>query len=560
MPQKPIFTRYPLVSVPHGFISCGQARTSEDQIIRLYQRANNYLPEPEMWEGLFRIACLICNKPADEPVASQIRNALRDTADGSFEGSLSEQVFIVRSALALFEYNSDRQILRRIAVWCRFLEIEWDQLTSESDVMLAPADLMETLIRFYQYSGIRSVLRLCARLRSNSFDWTTALHTFQQSIPLVIDKSVSLNELLKKKPSDLEYDEKQLLLNHAGYLAGGFRYSFLSGLFSGNGQDLSSGKTAWSYLQKHHRAICGGTTSSPFLSGSASDQPVSNQVIASWTEAFASQLLLKQSDWALDELIRLIHNGLSDCLNPESPQEFQYVNTLSEHFPEAEKPQQLYAGLCRAVASVYQHAVTLTENGIRFNYLLPGKILVMIRKQPVMIRMDRQKAIIQCHERFDAAAEIFYSATETSDLLITNNQTQRDLTPESVSGIVGTGRYIPAGQQWDNGDEIFFSQQGRIISEACHHQGVSFFVQNNLLSFEPKDHSFAYAVNGTPSEQNEHWEISASPVNRWHISKDIPADIPVLPKNPAESVRLPLTRYSGLRRRITMFPRSGNGF
>ena len=71
-------------------------------------------------------------------------------------------------------------------------------------------------------------------------------------------------------------------------IADGIRYTLFAGLFSGHVRDLSSGKTIWEYLKKHHRAICGGTSSNPFLCGCGSDQPVDTLATAAWTEAFAS--------------------------------------------------------------------------------------------------------------------------------------------------------------------------------------------------------------------------------------------------------------------------------
>ena len=68
------------------------------------------------------VACLIKNKPAEEPVAGLIYDAIRDTENGSVEGSLTEQIQKMRAAFAVFEYNTDRTILKRIAVWLRYLE------------------------------------------------------------------------------------------------------------------------------------------------------------------------------------------------------------------------------------------------------------------------------------------------------------------------------------------------------------------------------------------------------------------------------------------------------
>ena len=137
------------MAVPHSFPAAGTVRASDDRINSLYQKASIYLEQPILWEGLFKIACLLTNKPADEPVAVRIINAYKESEDGAFRGSLSEQISIARASLALFEYNTDRSILVRLSSWLQYIEKEYDNLIMQDGVLFQPADLMEFLVRFY---------------------------------------------------------------------------------------------------------------------------------------------------------------------------------------------------------------------------------------------------------------------------------------------------------------------------------------------------------------------------------------------------------------------------
>ena len=179
MPQKPIFSKAPILTVPHCFPAPGTVRTHDERIERLYQQASRWMEQPCLWEGLFRIACLVRNKPADEPVTAMILGGLADTGSGALEGSVAEQICRAQAAFAVYEYNTDRTILKRIALWLRYLEVEFDTVCLQDGGLYRPADLMELLVRFYQATGTKAVLRLCSRLRAEAFDWTTALHTFQ---------------------------------------------------------------------------------------------------------------------------------------------------------------------------------------------------------------------------------------------------------------------------------------------------------------------------------------------------------------------------------------------
>ncbi|MER2056066.1 MAG: hypothetical protein ABTB30_12345, partial [Clostridia bacterium] len=206
MPQKTIFTKYPLLSLPHSFLSCGLIRTDDALVQKLYQKTQYYTESPSVWEGAFRLAALLKDDPISEPVTGRILEVMAESGDGSFCGRIEDQIAVARAALAVFEYNTDRAILKRIASWCRYLEVEWDQLLSNGRTLFCPADLMELLVRFYQASGIKSVLRLCAKLRSTAFDWTTALHTIQQIMPLKDQDAEQIGFINRIGTDELDYD------------------------------------------------------------------------------------------------------------------------------------------------------------------------------------------------------------------------------------------------------------------------------------------------------------------------------------------------------------------
>ena len=153
MPQKPIYSRYPLMNSVQSGLSRGLVRTESGELISLYRKLNEFTSSPYTWEGAFSLACLICDHPADEPSAKALIRALADTEDGSFAGiEEADQISAARAALALFEYTGDKEILKRLAKWCRWLEAGWDRFTGTRWVRIQPADLMEFLVRFYRIS------------------------------------------------------------------------------------------------------------------------------------------------------------------------------------------------------------------------------------------------------------------------------------------------------------------------------------------------------------------------------------------------------------------------
>ena len=552
MPQKTIFTKFPLLSVQHSFLSCGLVRSDDQRIKGLYKNIQGFLELPSVWEGTFRLAAMLMDDPVSEPVAGRIMTALAECDDGSFCGSVEDQISVARAGLALFEYNTDRNILKRIASWCRYLEIEWDQLFKKGRTIFSPADLMEFLVKFYQASGIKSVLRLCTKLRSAAFDWTTSLHTIQQVIPLESTDKNQISFIDRICKEDLDYEQKQILLNHAVMVADGIRYSLFAGIFSGNRQDLSAGKNAWNFLQKHYRAICGGTTSGPFLDGSVSNACISTEALASWTLAFSAQMLIPGSDWAVDELIRVVFNGLSCCLKEEILPEYQLVNNIADN-REKEKKPDLYAKASRAVAAAINCGIAMTETGFRINYLPEARFIMMIRKQPVVLYSNRQKIIISLKGEMSIPVSVFRSATETADISVLCHEGKEILNSEP--GKSRNGHYLHTEKTWHSQDQICFEQKEKIITENTHHQGLCWFVRNRLMVYECSNEKFRVAAAKEPSIMDGQVKTTLYRIEGWHLHHDEPEDIPVLPNHFSETEEVELVPYDCAARKVSMFPR-----
>lgn len=554
MPQKPIYSRPPVLSVQYCFPAAGTIRTQDERISRLYQKAGVMLQHASLLEGLFRIACLIKNKPLEEPVAEQIRNAITDTETGSFSGTFYEQICTARAAMALFEYNTDRTILKRLSAWILYIEADFDCLSSQDSVLYCPADLMELLVRFYLATGSKAALRMCAKLRAEAFDWATALHTFQQSIPIDPDRTGKKYIIPGDKPAQIDYEDKERLVNHGVLLADGFRYTLFAGLFSGHGQELSAGKTAWQYLLKHHHAVCGGTTGDPFLGGNASDQPVNNLVLSAWTEAFSAQMVLPDFTWAADEMIRIVYNGLDDCLNRIEIHSSQGINTICEHCDPEKEKTKLYARLMRAVAAAYRSAIALTEEGLRINYPIPARYLIMVRKQTAMLQTDRESITFICNKPVSVRTEIYMSPFIGCTVkTVKTGGTEHDFISERHSE---SGYSLVADTVWKDQDRIILVPDDLVHCEKTHHQGVVFYKSGQILCMPAEENTFSRAVCASPVSTDGIVTVHTAYTEKWKIINSQPSDIPVLPATLGEPVPTLLKMYSECPLRITIFPKA----
>ena len=556
MPQKNIFRSPPILTAAHCFPVAGTIRTDDKRIIALYHHACQFIDIPGIWEGLFRIACLTKNNPLEESVTKKILQAIEENPAGSFPGSISEQISIARAAFALFEYCTDRKILKRIALWLRYLENEYDRLSIQNHILFSPADLMELLIRFYQISRTKTALRLCDRIRMDAYDWTTALHTLKQSVSIHKESDNILFESEFRSPPEIDYDTRQKMLNHAELLADGVRFTLFAGMFSGHKQDLKAGKTAWDYLLKYHHAVCGGTTGNPYLCGSASDQPVSSRVLCAWTEAFASQMVLPDSEWALEELIRVVFNGMEDILTYNDAPDILYVNTVGEEDLRSKDPAALYARLTRAVASCFSHAVSLAEKGIRINYLLSARFLVKTGEGSLLIDSDPYNICFRCKKPSSVTIDLFHSLTENDNARFIHAGEKVEITKTHINQH-NTG-YIKTSFILHNGDSFQIIPDGRILSETIHHQGLIFIKDKRLLCAAATRDDFSMAVCGMPEMNGEEIFITVARTDEWKLKGNQPDDIPVLPQTDNHVFRNSLISYAGTRHRITVFPRSKN--
>ena len=566
MPQKAVFSRLPLLDCIQSPLSNGLVRSDRNELIQLYNRLNDRPEDPVGWEGAFSLACLVREKPMEEPVAGRILSAMAGIVSGNESAvSFPDQIRTARAALAVYEYNTDKNILRQLADWCRMLEAEWDAHVHDRWIRVQPADLMEFLVRFYRITGLKAVLRLCARLRAAAMDWTSVLNNFSQRSPLKqLDMEAELKALFSADPvTDADYFKTQYLINHAEILADGMRYCAASAAYSGSGPELNAGQKGWEFLKKYHGAVCGGTTASMLLAGRGADAGIHPAAVAAWTEAMAAQADLAGHPWAMNELTVLIFNALADCLERlENVDRFCFVNALDDSGnrkcmdPEAgsERNSQVLARLARATACVWKHAITAAPDGVRINFLLPGRYMIHTGGQNAIFLAEKDSVHLRCKGDLTMNLSLFCAATETADIVLQSGEkTDRVLYADEMQDKAGI--LIRVSRTWRNLDTLMFYQGDTIQQKETNHQGVCFFMRNRLMALAVRDSEYRYAVCGSPEIRGGQAFVPVRRISRWPSAMGVPADIPVLPSGEGETMMAPLQPYAGIRARIAVFPR-----
>ena len=569
MPQKAVLSRYPLLDARMCGLSRGQVRTEVRELAELYRKLAQRGNDPFAWEGLFSLACLLTARPMEEEAARRITDALQETESGAFAAETDAQLPVARAALAVYEYTADREILKRLGAWCRWLEADWDSVQNRRWVKVQSADLMAFLVRYYRITGLKAVLRLCAKLRSAAMDWTTILHSFQR-------RSLRDREELEKGAEALfsreEYPEidffaAQYFSGHAELAADGVRYTAWSAMYSGNGQEISAGEKGWEYLKKYHAAVCGGTTADVFLAGSGTDRGIHPAAAAAWAEALIAQAQLNASPRMMNELVRLVYNGLADCLNhPETG--CRAVNILDAKGtvpcfdPETDpgRETRTLARLARAAAMVWQFAAAVTPEGIQVNCLLPGRYMISAGGENAVLLAERDALHIRCRNAFEMTLSLFCAETETAEIALQcGSGPEKPADTEEITG--HGGGLLKIRRTWDNLDTLIFHQKEKIHTEETHHRGMCVMIRNRIMTLNVQDGEYRYAVCGAPFTRNGQAFVPVQRIARWPRKDDVPADIPVLPAVSGDIICAPLTPYAETPGRIAVFPvcpESGN--
>ena len=123
--------------------------------------------------------------------------------------------------------------------------------------------------------------------------------------------------------------------------------------------------------------------------------------------------------------------------------------------------------------------------------------------------------------------------------------------------ISSTGFYIRAEGQWNNEDGFIQENNGSIVSEDTHHQGICFYSENKLMTVKADREHYAFAVCGHPEKKDGRITILLSETGKWPVREDEPSDIPVLPADTHTTFTEEMIPYSDNSKRIAMFPKAG---
>ena len=559
VPLKPIYDKAPLMKLNSLPLRPGQARVAQSRATALYRMTGDVTNKPALWEGVFRLACVVTGEPMEQPVVKCIRSYLDlQGEDGLLPGSVADAVAVLRAAWAMYEYDAQRPLLEKIALWCGWACEHWEIVLADSDVRVHPADLMELLCSLYRVTGMKAVLSLCERLRAEGMDWSGALHTF--SVQRGMKRMMPWNELeegmVKENRRESGFYTRQYLTCHAQTLADGLRAAMAAGRYSGSRTELSAAKTGWERISRYHGAVCGGTTADELLGGATPECGVSAASLGAWAEAFAAV----DEPWAYEALDVLVRNGLAAAVCGGEVLQMQRVNGLAADCGEAdcyhvsENAQQRALGrLCRGYAAAISSAVTQQPGGPQVNLALPGKYMTVQEAGRMLLTLEGEECRWSLHvhvkENLRAALRIRIPAwTKDMSVMVNGLAVNADSKDSCVT----------LDRTWSDGDTVTVELDCQVrVVESGYHQSACVMRGNTVMVYPAaKDMAWNMALHGKV-ELNDKGEVTAilRRAPAWRCRGDVPVDLPVLPETEGDSVCAVLRPYAETPCRIALLPR-----
>lgn len=561
MPLKPIFEKSPLTALKAMPLRAGMARVRLEKAEQLYALSAEGADHPELWEGAFRLACAMKNKPAQEPVYGWILAALdKQAEDGALPMAAADALTVMGAAWAVYEHDASRALLEKLLKWCAWVHANWDTVIAERNIRTASGDLMALLENVYRVTGKKPVLALCEKLRHQAMDWSGVLHTFAVQRPMArVTAWKNIEAGMEAEGGDeAAFYTRQYLTCHGEGLADGARASVMTGLYSGNGRELTAGKAGWEKISRYHGAVCGGVTSDETVCGKSPAAAVDAAALGAWAEAMAVCGMAEESAWAYDAAETLIENGMPAALVDGKLVPFQRANGLAVNcgtkdcyhvHEDARQPWRALARLMRGYAALMGSAVMLTLDGANVNLYLNGRYALPMQGGACVLNVagaDGKYTLTLSMKQPTQAKLALRVPAWTRDACISINDEGGD------EGHAGS--YLTLEREWHDGDVIHVDFAQSLTVESDYHQSAVIRLGAKVMAYVPGE-EWAVALCGEPEMQDGKVVAPVKVVPDWHKRGNVPADLPVLPETEGETILAELVPYAEAPCRMAVLPR-----
>ena len=563
MPVKPYYHRSPMSALKAAPLGPGQARMNYNFLAEMYHASTAYQSDYSMWEGLFRLACIIHDHPLDEPICGEICEKVnQQSAEGDYAGDPVKNLQIARAVLALYEYNNSRDLLKSVMICCSWFSAHWDQVISNQVIRRNPADLMEFLVKVYWYTEKKPILSLCDKLRREAVNWTGLLQTY--SIKRPTSMMASWLEMRAGIDREADADEgqyvRQYMLTHAETLADGLRATSMNAIYSGSGDEAQAARNGWSKISHWHGAVCGGTTADESVQGNDPSVAIDGASVCAWGEAFLVQFMQGDASWAVEEFDRLLHNGIPATIVAGRLTPYQRVNMVEKTplirecyhtHPSDEQRKRVLVRLCRVAARAASSVVMTTPQGADIILYVAGEYDFQMHEKAFRASIKRlsetsMQIQMQGKEEVESVIRLYIPEWMHGAQLAINGRAQ---------ALDVKNGFVSLHNTWHHGDVISLVWVPTIRTVETFHQGRAVFKDNVLMALDVSERDWKVAMVGDPYYEDGHVHVKLGSVSKWEQANGVTKPLPVQPKVTGEVTDAVLVPYFNAPVRLSVFPK-----
>lgn len=177
-----------------------------------------------------------------------------------------------------FTATGDKRVLVFMDRYFRCQLANLDKRPLKEWAVARAGENMRVALWLYNLTGMSYLLKLCAKLREQSLDWTNHFHIFphirsmSRQRPWKEMREGMNGEAHGLEGADHPYYHKEYHLSHGVNVAMGLKTPGVINLFKSGFKEVSAFRVGWQKLMKHHGVACGIFTCDEHLSGASPTQ------------------------------------------------------------------------------------------------------------------------------------------------------------------------------------------------------------------------------------------------------------------------------------------------
>ena len=423
------------------------------------------LPDPALRREALEQLSIVC----------QMQN--EDGRLGPSSASFSARGRMLRAMMAGYSITGDKEILRTILRYFKFLRDSLQQTPLSSEDSMHVSDTIEAGIFFYKITGQKAILPILDRILSQSFPYTKLFHTFPYRLSLY--RMITPDDFVNGLAGEAEdgYYHQVLRSADGANLCEGLRSSGLSGMITGSGKDISAPETGLARMNKAHGTAVGAIAANPLLCGTHPSSGISSKAVAELLTSFETLMTCPSPFSVGDQWESCFYNAALAAFSPDFTEVYavQQANQITPNQSHESGPlsgQTDTTSMLPVIPRfIHSQWMLSSDGGIAAMGYAPCRVEAHF--EGVLVRLD-----VHGNYPSDGKIEIHLSMNRPCvfpvHLRIPSWSREASTVVCGETYLASDGsEFLTISREWHDGDVITLSLPMRVSYETGYHQAVS---------------------------------------------------------------------------------------